>query len=88
MNGYEKMAESMAELAQQQVGYLGMDSLSENNVGMTVSYWQNEAAILNWKQVLAHKAAQQSGRERWYADYHLHVSKVERNYSKASSQFI
>lgn len=82
------MAESMAELAHQQDGYLGMDSLSENNVGMTVSYWQSEAAIVNWKQILAHKAAQQSGRERWYADYHLHVSKVERNYSKANSRFI
>ena len=88
LSGYEKMALSMSELAAQQVGYLGMDSVSDNQIGMTVSYWRNEDSIKLWKQVIAHKAAQTKGRERWYADYHLHVAKIEREYSKANSEFL
>ena len=52
-----------------------------NGQGITVSYWDSEAAIVAWKKVVAHAAGQKLGRERWYKHYRLRVAKVERAYS-------
>ncbi len=79
--GYGKMADRMSELAAQQTGYLGVESTrSETGLGITVSYWADEAALKNWKQIAEHAAAQKMGRERWYEHYTLRVAKVERHY--------
>jgi heme-degrading monooxygenase HmoA len=84
--GYGTMAEAMDALARRQPGFLGVESArGADRVGITVSYWQNEAAILAWKRVADHLAAQRIGRERWYADYTLRVARVERSYTMSSS---
>jgi len=76
------MAEQMDALAKQQDGYLGVDSARNvAGFGITVSYWRSETAILQWKKQVDHLGAQKLGRDRWYADYHVHIAKVERNYS-------
>lgn len=77
--GYEAMALEMLELAATMPGYLGVES-ARNEVGITVSYWENEAAIRHWKQQSRHRLAQQQGREHWYAAYRVRVCKVERAY--------
>lgn len=80
--GYEAMAGAMVELAQQQPGYLGIETArGEDGVGITVSYWQDEDAVKNWKQVAKHLAAQKLGREKWYQWYNIRVARVERGYS-------
>jgi heme-degrading monooxygenase HmoA len=64
--GYGEMADSMVDLAARQPGYLGIESTrDETGLGITVSYWQDNAALASWKQVAAHLIAQKSGRERW-----------------------
>jgi heme-degrading monooxygenase HmoA len=78
-DGYAATAASMAELAAQQPGYLGQES-ARDGVGITVSYWRTEADARAWKQVAEHMVAQQSGRERWYADYRVRVATVQREY--------
>jgi len=86
--GYAEMAELMSSIAQKQKGFLGMDSTrNATGMGITVSYWQDQASIQEWKQEVEHLTAQRLGRERWYADYHLHVAKIERSYSLATSSF-
>ncbi|MDE3246394.1 MAG: antibiotic biosynthesis monooxygenase [Acidobacteriota bacterium] len=77
--GYRRMSERMAELAAQQPGFLGTDSAREaDGLGITVSYWTDEAAIQAWKNHLEHAVAQRLGKEKWYAAYSLRVAKVER----------
>jgi len=84
-NGYEAMAERMAELASQQPGFLGVESArGENGFGITVSYWSSAEAIARWKANMEHVAAQDMGRAAWYAHYELRVARVERAYGKAS----
>jgi heme-degrading monooxygenase HmoA len=84
--GYAAMAEAMDALARRQPGFLGVESArGADRVGITVSYWESEAAILAWKQIADHLAAQRIGRERWYADYTLRVARVERSYTMSSS---
>lgn len=78
-NGYSKMAARMMELAAQQPGFLGLESVRQD-VGITVSYWSNLEAISHWKQNSEHLVAQQYGRSQWYADFRIRISKVERDY--------
>ncbi len=77
--GYEDMALKMEELAKQQDGYLGIESV-RNEMGITISYWENVEAILNWKNNVEHTIAREKGRALWYKKYQLRICKVERDY--------
>jgi len=80
-SGYAEMADRMATLAAEQPGYLGVESSRDaGGLGITVSYWTDEAALQNWKQIAAHLLAQKLGKTRWYQHYILRVAKVERAY--------
>ncbi|KKI92828.1 JEMB protein [Bacillus sp. SA1-12] len=77
--GYGRMAEKMVELASQQNGFLGVESARDNELGITVSYWDSLDAIKKWKENAAHKAAQERGKKEWYKCFALRVCKVERD---------
>ena len=80
--GYEAMAERMAALAATMPGYLGAESVRDGEgVGITVSYWESEAAIAHWKRDAEHVAARELGRRDWCQHYDLRVAKVERAYA-------
>lgn len=84
--GYEAMAQRMVELAAQQPGYLGAESArGDDGFGITVSYWESEAAIAAWKANLEHQAAQEAGKAAWYAGYTLRVARVERAYGRPAA---
>ncbi len=78
--GYAEMATQMVELAQQQDGFLGIES-ARNDIGITVSYWRDLESIKNWKSNLDHLDAQRKGRSKWYENYTVRIALVEREYS-------
>lgn len=80
-DGYAATADRMAELAAQQPGYLGIESVrNDAGVGITVSYWQTLEAIAAWREQLEHRAAQELGKSKWYTRFALRVCLVERAY--------
>lgn len=80
-NGYAEAAERMAELVSAQPGFLGVESVrGADGVGITVSYWESEAAIVAWRQHHEHRLIQQRGRSTWYSAFHTQVCRVEREY--------
>lgn len=77
--GYAKTAARMVELAQRMPGYLGMETARDaDGFGITVSYWESEDSISNWRRNGEHLQAQEKGREVWYEEMWLRVAKVER----------
>lgn len=81
-HGYGAMAQRMVELAAEQPGYLGVESVRDaNGFGITVSYWTDPAAIRAWKEHAEHLLAQERGYQEWYRHYEIRVAKVERAYS-------
>ena len=78
-DGYAAMAATMERLAREQPGYLGIEAARED-VGITVSYWRDEASAKAWKEVGAHLVAQRRGREVWYRDYRVRIAHVTRDY--------
>ena len=81
--GYGAMAERMVALAAQQPGFLGVESArGADGLGLTVSYWRDEASIVAWKRDTEHQQAQRAGQQTWYADYQVRIARVERAYGK------
>ncbi len=78
-NGYAEMAQQMEDLAQQQPGYLGIESARED-IGITVSYWESLEAIAHWKSNTDHRFAQRKGKTDWYKWYKVRICLVERVY--------
>ena len=78
-NGYSKMADRMVELAEQQKGFLGIESARED-IGITVSYWKDLESIKLWKSNAEHINAQEKGHNIWYSNFKVRISKVENDY--------
>ena len=80
-DGYAATAERMVELAAGMPGYLGVESArGPDGLGITVSYWSSLEAIAAWRRDAEHKEAQRLGRQRWYGQFRLRVTRVERDY--------
>ena len=85
-DGYGATADRMMELAATQPGYLGVETVRDaTGFGITVSYWDSEAAIAAWRRDAEHTLAREKGRRDWYAHYELRVARVERAYGKPGS---
>src|SRR6186713_372465 len=78
-NGYGHTADRMVELAEQQEGFLGVESAREG-LGITVSYWDSLESIAKWKNHAEHTMAREQGRREWYSAFKTHICKVERDY--------
>ena len=78
-DGYEETAARMVELAAQQPGFLGVESVREE-LGITVSYWSDLDSIKRWKSNSEHQLAQKMGMDKWYSSYKTRIARVERDY--------
>jgi heme-degrading monooxygenase HmoA len=77
---FDETDQRMMALAAQQPGYLGVETAGAE-IGITVSYWADEASIAAWRRNADHAFAQHEGRTRWYDAYEVRVARVERAHS-------
>lgn len=78
---YGEVSKRMVDLVKKQPGFLGVESITEQNSGMTISYWEDIESINNWRKNFEHQEAQKLGREKFYQSYKVRVCLVERDYS-------
>jgi heme-degrading monooxygenase HmoA len=79
--GYALAAAAMAALAAEQPGYCGIESVrGADGLGITVSYWADEASATAWRDHPEHEAIRDRGRARWYTRYEVIVTEVTRAY--------
>lgn len=55
-------------------------SLSNPDKVLSLSLWENEEAVVRWRNTAEHRAAQALGRKSVFADYRLRVASVLRDY--------
>ncbi|WP_044640666.1 antibiotic biosynthesis monooxygenase family protein [Risungbinella massiliensis] len=83
-HGYGAMSDEIEALAKEQPGFLGVESVRDSSgYGITISYWESEKAIRDWKQHTQHKIAQDKGKAEWYRNYKVRICKVERDYERS-----
>lgn len=80
---YLQFAAELRPLLQQIDGFITIErfaSLSEPDKLLSLSFWRDEAALAQWRQLEAHRMAQAAGRGGVFADYRLRVATVLRDY--------
>jgi len=80
---YLGAAERLQPLLADIDGFLSIErfeSLSEPGKLLSISYWRDEDAVMQWRNVEAHRQVQDTGRRAIFADYRLRVAQVLRDY--------
>lgn len=83
---YLALAAELRPLLQQIDGFISIErfaSLSEPEKLLSLSFWRDETALAQWRQLEAHRMAQAAGRDGVFADYRLRVATVMRDYGMA-----
>ena len=80
---YLEIAAQMRPLLEEVEGFISVErfqSLSDPDKLLSLSFFENEDAVIRWRQLTAHRGAQSKGRTGLFADYRLRVAHVMRDY--------
>lgn len=81
---YLSLAADLKPLLQDIEGFISIErfhSLSTQEKLLSLSWWKNEEAVLQWKKNILHKKAQQEGRESIFDFYKISIVSLTREYS-------
>jgi len=82
-NDYLDIAAQMRPMVEQVEGFISVkrfQSLTNPSKVLSLSFFEDEAAIIRWRNLAAHRAAQAKGRGGVFNDYRLRIAKVVRDY--------
>ncbi|NNU81035.1 antibiotic biosynthesis monooxygenase [Halovulum dunhuangense] len=80
---YLDIAAAMRPLVDQVEGFISVErfqSLTNPGKILSLSFFEDEAAIERWRALAAHRNAQASGRSHIFRDYRLRIAAVVRDY--------
>ena len=80
---YLDIAAALRPQLEQIDGFISIErfeSLSEPGKILSLSFFRDEAAVLAWRNLDAHRRAQAKGRAQVFADYRLRIAGVIRDY--------
>lgn len=80
---YFKLAGELRPLLAEVDGFISIErfeSLAIPGKFLSISYWRDEQALANWRNLEPHRAAQQKGRQSIFKDYRIRVASVIRDY--------
>lgn len=80
---YLDIAAALRPLLDEVDGFISIErfqSLSDPGKLLSLSFFRDEAAIAQWRQLETHRAAQAAGRGALFADYRLRIAHVVRDY--------
>ncbi len=81
-----KIAAGLRSFLENRDGFISIErfqSLSEEDKILSLSFWQDEAAIEKWRNLLEHRTAQKKGRETLFHSYRIRVAQVVRDYTES-----
>ncbi|WGW04859.1 antibiotic biosynthesis monooxygenase family protein [Tropicibacter oceani] len=82
-DAYLDIAAQMRPLVQEVEGFISVErfqSLTNPDKLLSISFFEDEAAVARWRKLAAHRNAQSKGRAGLFADYRLKVCHVLRDY--------
>lgn len=82
-DAYFRIAGELRPLLDEIDGFVSIErfqSLSDDGRVLSLSFWRDEAAVVAWRNVEAHRVAQAAGRGGVFRNYRLRVAEVVRDY--------
>jgi len=82
-SAYLDAAASLRPLLEKLDGFISIErfeSLSQPGKLLSLSYWRDEEAVRQWRNVEQHRRIQGAGRKSIFAEYRLRVAQVLRDY--------
>ncbi|TNF97698.1 MAG: antibiotic biosynthesis monooxygenase [Gammaproteobacteria bacterium] len=86
---YLDLASSLRPQLENIDGFISIErfsSLVEEGKVLSLSFWRDEAAIEEWRNLESHRLAQEKGRKGVFADYRLRVANVSRDYGMTNRE--
>lgn len=80
---YLAIAQQLKPMLEQIDGFISIErfqSLTHPDKLLSLSFWRDEAAVQNWRNIERHRQAQTEGRDHVFRDYRLRVAAVMRDY--------
>ncbi|MFN3276194.1 MAG: antibiotic biosynthesis monooxygenase family protein [Paracoccus sp. (in: a-proteobacteria)] len=80
---YLRIAAVMRPMIEQVEGFISVErfqSLTDPSKVLSLSFFEDEAAVTRWRTVSAHRGAQDKGRSDVFGDYRLRIAHVVRDY--------
>ena len=82
---YLEIAAELKPLLEKIDGFISVErfqSLTDPNKLLSLSFFENEQAVQQWRTLAKHRSAQSAGRAGVFANYRLRVASVVRDYGK------
>ncbi len=86
---YLDIAASLRSELEKIDGFISVErfaSLSNEGKILSLSFFRDEAAVIAWRNLEAHRGAQAKGRGGVFADYRLRVASVMRDYGMSERE--
>lgn len=80
---YLEIAGQLRPMVEEIDGFLSIErfeSLTQPGKILSLSFWRDEEAIGEWRNIAAHRQAQHEGRNSIFSDYRLRIAEVSRDY--------
>ena len=80
---YLGIAADLKVLLVEMEGFISIErfqSLVDPDKLLSLSFWEDEAAVINWRNEMSHREAQAEGRASIFKDYRIRVAGVMRDY--------
>jgi heme-degrading monooxygenase HmoA len=80
---YLEIAAGLRDMLTEVEGFISVErfqSLTNPEKLLSLSFFEDEAAVQRWRALTKHRAAQARGRGGVFADYRLRVAEVKRDY--------
>lgn len=80
---YLQIAAQLREHLVKVDGFISIErfsSFSEEGKLCSLSFWENEDAVRQWREFELHRTAQEKGKKEIFADYRIRVAEVVRDY--------
>lgn len=80
---YLEIAADLRPLLDDIDGFISIErfeSLSEPGKVLSLSFWRDEEAVRQWRELAPHRDAQRAGRQEVFSNYRLRVAAVLRDY--------
>ena len=84
---YLNIASNLRSFLENRPGFLSIErfqSLTDEGKILSLSFWENEDSIEDWRNLIEHRNAQKQGKNELFKSYRIRVAEVKRDYSESN----